>query len=113
MNTVLSIIIILGFATGTLMYFSIYFMCRNTRVAEMQTRVINAGYKYKMAFLDSLRDDDELRARWNEWETRKNTADDMFDRYSYDEMVFSFRPLTYDEWYTETECEIIKNYGNE
>jgi hypothetical protein len=112
MNTVLSII--LGIATGALMYFSIYFcMYRNTRVAEIQIRVSHAGYKYKMAFLDSLRDDDELLARWNEWETRKNTADGMVDRYGYDEMVFSLRPLTYDEWYTETECEIINKYGNE
>ena len=105
---------LIGFLTGLCFCFAVYFcMYRNTRVAKMRRRVCNAGYEYKKAFLDSLRDDDELRARWKEWETRKKIADDMFDRYSYNEMVFSFRPLTYDEWYTETECEIIKDYGNE
>ena len=104
---------LIGFGIGAL-FLSLYFgVSRNNAVCKLQKRVNNACYNYKMAFLDSLRDDDELRARWKEWETRKKIADDMNDRYDYDEMLFSFRPLEIEEWYTDYECEIIKDYGNE
>lgn len=99
-----------GMATYFLIYFCVY---RNTLVCKLQLRVNNACYNYKKTFLDSLKNDGELESRRDEWETRKRIADDMNDRYGYDKMVFSFRPLKIEEWYTEKECEIIKNYGYE
>ena len=104
------IVFAFGMVTCFLFYFCVY---RNTLVCKLQLRVNNACYNYKMAFLDSLKNDDELKSRWDEWETRKRIADDMNDRYGYNKMVFSFRPLKIEEWYTPTECEIINKYGYE
>lgn len=33
---------------------------------------------------------------------------DLFDKYSYDDMVYSFKPLTLEAWYTEEEIAVIK-----
>lgn len=105
---------LIAFAFGMVTYFLIYFgVYRNTLVCKLQSRVNNACYNYKMAFLDSLKNDDELKARWDEWKTLKRIADDMNDRYGYNKMVFSSRPLEIEEWYTEEECEIIIKYGYE
>lgn len=103
-----------GFGIGTFMFLCLYFgVLRNTAVLEMEQRVNNAAHNYLITFLNSLRDDEEFQARQDEWETMKKTAEAMRNRNGYNRMVFSLRPLTFEEWYTETECEIIKDYGNE
>lgn len=33
---------------------------------------------------------------------------DLFNKYSYDDMVYSFKPLTLEAWYTEEEIKVIK-----
>lgn len=36
---------------------------------------------------------------------------DLFNKYSYGDMVYSFKPLALEAWYTEEEIAVIKGEG--
>ncbi len=100
------------FVMSMLVVVFVYFKWRNKSVYRMRNRVNNACFRYEIAFIDSC-SPSELVDRKNELDDIRKTTDAMRHRNSYDKMYFSFRPLKIGNWYTPTECEIIKKYGYE
>ena len=101
------LICLMGALMGTLMGVLILLMMRNRSVRDFRVAINHSLYEYQIAFLNSLKDDDELRARESEWEGIKKKADDIWKKYKYDDMLYSLKPLTLESWYEGEELSII------
>lgn len=101
------------FVMSILVVVFVYFKRRNEAVYRMRERVNNACYKHELQFINSCARNHELLRRLDELNKIRALSDAMRHRNSYDKMYFSFRPLKIENWYTPTECEIIKKYGYE
>lgn len=73
-----------------------YILDRNNRVYNFKIMLANMAYSYNMRRLDdgiSLTSEDAFK-----W---------FCDKYSYDKLLLSFKPLKLECWYTEKELEEI------
>lgn len=87
----------------------VYFMWRNEAVYKMRNRVNNACYNYETYCLN-------LCATNGNWELLNRAyiiTDEMLHRNGYGDMFFSFRPIKIENWYTPSECEIIKKFSTD
>lgn len=95
MEIVLSIIL---FICVIALIFSIYISTRNFKVRSFRLLLIEMSYGY------------ELR-RLRESGKRSGDEEDAFDwflnKYSYEEQLFSLKPLKLKYWYTEEELKEI------
>lgn len=92
---------------GTLIGLPIILLMRNRSVRDFRMAINHSLYVYQIAFLNSLKDDDELRARWSEWKGIEKKAGDIWKKYEYDDMLYSLKPLTLESWYEGEELSII------
>ena len=82
----------------------VYILIRNDQVYEFQMLVSRGCHAYLIIYINQNRDNfseeqyENLRARVYE----------INDRYSYYRMLFSFRSLRLDCWYTQDEVDIIE-----
>lgn len=82
----------------------IYFEVRNEQVFELQILVSRGCHAYLLIYINQNRDN------FNEeqYENLRARVYEIKDRYSYDRMLFSFRSLRLDCWYTQDEVDIIE-----
>lgn len=78
---------------GLLLYF---FVFRNFLVYEFQMALLSMAYNYNNRRLQSGILDFEDAIDW------------FFDKHSYSSMVFSFKPLKLEYWYSEEELKRIR-----
>ena len=98
-------IIILCFICALLVA-SFYVMIRNHRVYKFQVIVGEMAFLVMDDFLSSVKADEFVKRRAEYEET-----DRMIKRItskSYERMVFSFKPLKLEYWYSEEEIAFIK-----
>lgn len=94
MNIILSIIRVI-ILSGLFFIFSygIYLLFRNNKVYKFRTRIIDLEtYKYLA-----------------EKSYEKNPYE-LHDRYTYAEMLYSFKPLKLEDWFTKEEVESLLKY---
>ena len=72
-----------------------YILYRNDKVYLFQSNLIDMASKFAKKKIND--DDDDWKHGY-----------DIIDKYSYDEMLFSFKPLTLDALFTEDEIKILK-----
>lgn len=92
-DIVLTLLVILALSTHAANYYFHFY--RNDKVRDFQIAmlgIINDTVKKRI-----LMDCDDCFAPY-----------DLFNKYSYDDMVYSFKPLTLEAWYTEEEIKVIK-----
>lgn len=90
MNIILSIILVI-ILSG--LFIGIYLLFRNNKVYKFRTRIID------------LETDKYLAEKSYE----KNPYE-LHDRYTYDEMLYSFKPLKLEDWFTKEEVESLLKY---
>lgn len=93
-------------ALGIAIYF---FLVRNTQVFHFQTKISDGAYDNIIHWLDGIKDDNELKRRWGEYREKKKMVNKICDKYSYERMLFSFKPLKLEYWYDEEEIAFIKD----
>lgn len=95
MEIVLSIIL---FICVIALIFSIYISTRNFKVRSFRLLLIEMSYGYELH-------------RLRESGKRSGDEEDAFDwflnKYSYEDMLFSCKPLRLEKWYTEEELTEI------
>lgn len=90
MNIILSIIPVIILSC---LFIGIYLLFRNNKVYKFRTRIIDLEtYKYLA----------EKSYERNPYE--------LHDRYTYAEMIFSFKPLKLENWFTKEEVESLLKY---
>ena len=98
-------IVILCFICALLVV-STYIMIRNYRVYKFQTVVAELAFLVMDDFLSSVKAD-ELVKRYAEYTETDRMIKRITSR-SYDRMLYSFKPLKLEYWYSEEEIAFIK-----
>ncbi|MBQ3945717.1 MAG: hypothetical protein II670_08930 [Alphaproteobacteria bacterium] len=81
-----------------------YLVVRNEQVYELQMLVSRGCHGYLLSYIKQNEDDFDLE----QYENLRARVYEINDRYSYDRMLFSFRSLRLDCWYTQDEVDIIE-----
>ena len=87
--------------------YCVFLFVRNENVFDFRTDVTTHCFARLYDFLDSCSSDKELLQKQNEYEKIKIQAFDIISKYSYERMLFSFKPLVLDAWYTPEEIDFI------
>lgn len=72
-----------------------YIQIRNSRVYSFFNEILHLASKTARKRID------EHRADWED-------VYDLVDKHTYESMLFSFKPLKLEAWYTEEEIKILK-----
>ena len=91
--------LILLICLSILLVFSIYFLIRNEKVLYFRVNCVNHAYYYLYKTLHCCTNEEDLDEYYKLCE-RVNNA---IDRYSYDKMLCSFKPLKLEYWFKEEE----------
>lgn len=86
---------------------AIYLLWRNNKVYNFRIKIIDDCHNVLNNFLDSLKDDEELYERYEEYKYLETKKDEILSKYSYESMVFSLKPLKLERWYTKEEIEFM------
>lgn len=86
---------------------AIYLLWRNNKVYNFRIKIIDDCHNVLNNFLDSLKDDEELHERYEEYKYLETKKDEILSKHSYESMLFSLKPLKLERWYTEEEVKFM------
>ena len=92
MKTIACFVIACLFLTAFMLILNI----RDSKVSDFRTRILQAAFGFN----------------WNdvERENLRQAAVRIYDKHSYDNMLYSFRPLTYEAWFDEDEIRFLTEH---
>ena len=91
----------------SIMLTAIYLLWRNNKVYNFRIKIIDDCHNVLNNFLDSLKDDEELYERYEEYKYLETKKDEILSKHSYESMLFSLKPLKLERWYTEEEIKFM------
>ena len=87
----------------------ISFFIRNSKTSEFRTYILNISHNH---VIDYYNDIDWSSKNWEINYKLYKKATSLYrqinDKYEYDEMLYSIKPLKLDKWFTEEEVNFIK-----
>lgn len=98
MNIVFIILLILLCLCIVTLFFCFYLLYRNKKVRDFRSSLIDMAYEYEIR---------RLRESGKRTEDEKDAFSWFSDKYSYEEYLFSLKPLKLKYWYTEEELKEI------
>ena len=89
-----------------------YLLFRNNKVLNFRYLIIEGSYNYVKNFIDTDRYDTVQEYDEHEHQYRRlmDKAHNTINKYSYDKMLFSFKPLKLEKWFSSEEIEFITKY---
>lgn len=90
--------------------FGFYLLFRNERVGVFRISLNHLLCDFLINYLESLDDDEDFRKHRTEYEYLDKSKDYMWNKYTYDQMLFSFKPLRLDKWFTDEEIDFLRQY---
>ncbi len=102
MGVFLSIFIVVSFIV------CVYILDRNEIVYEFQSAISAGCFGYMEKLLNEYYEDGRLVTHMADYKKEEAVAYEILDKYSYESMLFSFRPLRFKEWFTDEEIELIE-----
>lgn len=87
----------------------ILFFIRNIKTSEFRTYILNISHNHVIDYYNDI--------DWSskDWKIKYKLYDKAFyfykqinDKYEYNEMLYSTKPLKLDKWFTEEEVNFIK-----
>jgi hypothetical protein len=89
MNILISFIILIVAA-------NLYILIRNEKVFVFRTYILDRAHNELLRILyEDIDKYESMRKEWNK----------IYDRHSYNKMLFSFKPLKSEHWFTEKEIK--------
>lgn len=79
-----------------------YMLGRNSEVASFRRMLLEMTSQHSQRTIKHAKSIEEL-------ETALDVYQWFFEKYTYSQMVHSFKPLTLEAWYTEEEIKRVKN----
>lgn len=96
--------LVLVICLSILLVFSVYFLIRNDNVLYFRLNYVRNAYDYLYKTLHCCTNEEDL----DEYYKLCDRVNNAIDRYSYDKMLFSFKPLKLKYWFTEEEIKYLK-----
>ena len=90
-----------------LIFCCIYMLYRNNKVRDFQIKINHDCFAVVVSFLQSLKCDDDLHKQHCQYEMLKEKANEIIDKHSYISMLFSFKPLKLESWFTKEEIDFM------
>lgn len=81
---------------------------RNNKTCAFALFYGDAAFQVVGDFLNSLQDDQELKDREEEYKELKKMCHQIINKYSYKQILFSFKSFKLESWFTPEEIEFIK-----
>lgn len=93
----------------TICFIFFCFTRRNFKVCSFLTKINETVHKNIVIRLDSYESSEEFNKDYSNFQQYYNLMDGLRDKYEYDELLFSFKPLKLENWYTEEEIKMLSN----
>lgn len=89
------IVVVLFSLCGIVLLINQHLLYRNDKVGQFRLKLIDMAHMATRKAIHSGMDD-------------IGRAYELCDKYSYEDMLYSLKPLTLEAWYTEEEIKILK-----
>lgn len=99
---IISILPIIGFI---LLIIGFYFLIRNDKVYEFRRKYSDKAFAYLQKVLNSCRTRQDFD---NYYKLRDKILNIIIYKYSYEQMLYSFKSLKLENWFTENEIQYLK-----
>jgi hypothetical protein len=91
-----------------LLVWTLIIVFRNNKTCAFTIFYSNAAFDAVGNFLNSLHNDQELQDKEAEYEELKKMCFQIVNKYSYEQILYSFKPFKLESWFTPEEVEFIK-----
>lgn len=85
-----------------------YFAMRNNKVYEFRLKVIDKVFDKIDKKIWSYDGDEEFIAHYHEYIEYRDKLRQIQQRYTYDKMLYSLKPLKMEKWFSPEELELLK-----
>lgn len=87
----------------------ILFLIRNTKVCKFRIYILNMSYDHVDDYCNNIDwDSIDWKDKYKLYEEASSLCQRINDKYKYDEMLYSIKPLKLDKWFTEEEVNFIE-----
>lgn len=86
----------------------IYILERNEVVYEFRSAISAGCFGYMEKRLNEYREDGRLVTHMADYKKEEAVAYEILDKYSYENMLFSIKPLKLKGWFSEDEVKLIE-----
>lgn len=89
--------------------FSALFLIRNAKVCKFRIYILKTTYNHVDDYYNNIDwDSIDWRDRYELHEKASSLCQQINDKYKYEEMLYSIKPLKLDKWFTEEEVNFIE-----
>lgn len=79
------------------------------KTGEFRIYILNMSYNHMMDYYDNIDwSSKDWKINYKLYEKASSIYKQINDKYEYDEMLYSIKPLELDKWFTEEEINFIK-----
>lgn len=104
----ITIIVFISFIIFILL-FCVLFLIRNAKVCNFRIYILKMSYNHSEDYWNNINwDNKDWFIRYKIYETASSLYKQINDKYEYNEMLYSIKPLKLDKWFTEKEINFIK-----
>ena len=86
----------------------LYVLHRNNKVYHFNVELSNFLFDEMKRILNTYKDDCEFHKDENNYNYIKEKVQLLLDKHSYNEYLYSFKPLKLEKWFTEEELEFMR-----
>lgn len=88
---------------------SALFLIRNTKVCRFRIYVLDMSYNHLQDYFDDIDwDSIDWENKYKLHEKASSLYQQINNKYEYNEMLYSIKPLKLDKWFTEEEVNFIE-----
>ena len=91
-----------------LLSLALFIAFRNNKTYAFTHFYGDAAFKVVEDFLSNLHGDQEFYDKLEEYKELKKMFYQIIDKYSYEQILYSFKPFKLESWFTPEEVEFIK-----
>jgi hypothetical protein len=87
-----------------------YLLIRNERVGVFRIMLNHLTSGLLINYINSFENDEEFTQHYSEYKCLNRASEHLQNKYTYSQMLFSFKPLRLESWFTEDELFFLKAY---
>lgn len=87
-----------------------YLMIRNERVGVFRITLNHLTSDLVINYINSFENGKGFTQHFPEYKCLDKASEHLRNKYTYEQMLFSFKPLRLESWFTEDELSFLKEY---